>query len=636
MNTLTKTYFEKGDFRNTCQQVASLKAIDFVVNDGYLLLDLPYRKVSYGMVKGDVLEEETSFFDIMESVSGWLYTIEEYGNIYMYVDDLDYDPDDVKPWFELYEDVKQLFSEIESEDNYGVLYIKEDETYSSDDVPCPNCLLECLGAEYSEYFECYLEEPLSGTVITARSGEIGTEELFNDNCDFEYRNGEWVNIYSSEYDEDEDEEDYDPVIYDYHCYSHEYVPFSTGDEPISSTGERLFLGTELEVDYTEDSNYYIACHALEMLDSSDNIRFHCESDSSVEFEFISQPMTIEYRKEKFSSSEENTLEYLKGVCKSHDAGTCGLHVHVNRNFFSDESYKKLKTILEFFKPELFIFSRRQSLSYGYARFVDSSIDGTTNESSDIKDMKEYRKDINHVKPEKVYKNKLEGHDVWYNEDSGDTFEFRMFRGTLKFETLQATLELVRNICFIANDETKNVISWNDIVTGFGEEYGDSSYCVNYSKERGIFDSELVLDYQKALDAEMKDFNAQLDVFKDKRAKLISLLEYLCEYCWYWDNSLSSFRMCYDEFQDRIHVKTTTLNVRNEKIRNIIHFDSDLYWCSVYMKDDINTDSIEREMDYVNSAIDNAQKVIDEFESEPKWVLDDLFKEFTSRYKTVKD
>lgn len=74
-----------------------------------------------------------------------------------------------------------------------------------------------------------------------------------------------------------------------------------------------------------------------------------------------------------------------------------------------------------------------------------------------------------------------------NITNWNTVEFRMFRGTLKYNTLIATLELVDKICNIAvnyNDEQLAKISWSDFVMSLNESNCDE--LITYLKERRLY------------------------------------------------------------------------------------------------------------------------------------------------------
>ena len=72
----------------------------------------------------------------------------------------------------------------------------------------------------------------------------------------------------------------------------------------------------------------------------------------------------------------------------------------------------------------------------------------------------------------------------------DTIEFRIFRGTLKYNTLIATLQLVNRICDVAfsmsDSELKNM-SWTSFVESCTEPE-----LIQYLKERNIYINDPVM------------------------------------------------------------------------------------------------------------------------------------------------
>lgn len=66
----------------------------------------------------------------------------------------------------------------------------------------------------------------------------------------------------------------------------------------------------------------------------------------------------------------------------------------------------------------------------------------------------------------------------------DTIEFRIFRGTLKYNTLIATLQMVNRICDVAicmSDDELRAMSWSEFVSGVTE-----SELIQYLKERRLY------------------------------------------------------------------------------------------------------------------------------------------------------
>ncbi|MGN0612842.1 MAG: zinc-binding protein, partial [Porcipelethomonas sp.] len=70
-----------------------------------------------------------------------------------------------------------------------------------------------------------------------------------------------------------------------------------------------------------------------------------------------------------------------------------------------------------------------------------------------------------------------------------TIEFRMFRGTLKYNTFIAAIELANRICDVAmynTDDSIAKISWSDFVADITEPE-----LIQYLKERNLYINEKV-------------------------------------------------------------------------------------------------------------------------------------------------
>ena len=148
-----------------------------------------------------------------------------------------------------------------------------------------------------------------------------------------------------------------------------------------------------------------------------------------------------------------------------------MHVHVNRDAFGDTEKVQdavIARILFFFEKnweELLKFSRRtqRQLDHWAARYG----------------YKDHPKELlDHAK--KGYA----GRYTSVNLTNADTIEFRIFRGTLKYNTLIATLQLLDRICdvalFLSDDEIK-AMSWTTFVSGC-----TAPELVQYLKERRLY------------------------------------------------------------------------------------------------------------------------------------------------------
>ena len=76
-----------------------------------------------------------------------------------------------------------------------------------------------------------------------------------------------------------------------------------------------------------------------------------------------------------------------------------------------------------------------------------------------------------------------------NLQNRDTIEFRIFRGTLKYNTLIAALQLVNRVCDAAialPDDMLKSLSWTTFVSGVTEPE-----LIQYLKERRLYVNEPV-------------------------------------------------------------------------------------------------------------------------------------------------
>jgi len=149
--------------------------------------------------------------------------------------------------------------------------------------------------------------------------------------------------------------------------------------------------------------------------------------SSSGFEIVSHPASLDYHTNKLGWKE------LMDVCldndyRSHDTETCGLHIHLSRTFLgNNEIEQELNTakliILfdRFWTSHIIPFSRRNVETI--TRWADKpSLECVNTETeNEIVD--------------KVKKYKSLGRYKAINLQNSETIEFRLFRGTLNFNTL---------------------------------------------------------------------------------------------------------------------------------------------------------------------------------------------------------
>ena len=272
---------------------------------------------------------------------------------------------------------------------------------------------------------------------------------------------------------DDDDNAYCASCWDEHCeVIHEYS--YTPDLVFHGKGLRHF-GVELEIDDggTVNSN----AEKLLNIANADTENLYIKTDGSLDdgLELVTHPMTLEYHLNEMPWAEilrkAQELDYL-----SHAAGTCGLHVHISRLAFGctyeqqEAAIARLLYFVEKFWAELLRFSRRtQSQMNRWATRYGIRL--TPSEQ------------ISHVK------NSCAGRYTAVNLTNSDTVEIRMFRGTLKLNTLKATLQMVNHLCEVAvslSDSKVQDMSWFDFLDTVHEpEF------IQYLKERRLYVNEPV-------------------------------------------------------------------------------------------------------------------------------------------------
>ena len=281
------------------------------------------------------------------------------------------------------------------------------------------------------------------------------------------------------YASDDEEEEY-PLCRN--CYTHALRQGAIQDYyfkpvPIFYGGGSRFFGVELEIDEAGESDRN-ARELLEIANGLGQDRLYCKHDGSLSdgFELVTHPMTLEYHENQMPWAEILAQAVDMGYT-SHQAGTCGLHVHVSRRAFGEteaEQDAAIARILYFFEKnweELLRFSRRtqRQLDQWAARY------GYKEQPREI---------LEHAK--KGYHG---GRYTCVNLQPSETIEFRIFRGTLKYNTLIATLQLVDRVCDVAiylSDDELKAMSWSAFAAGCTQPE-----LVQYLKERRLYVNEPV-------------------------------------------------------------------------------------------------------------------------------------------------
>ena len=241
----------------------------------------------------------------------------------------------------------------------------------------------------------------------------------------------------------------------------------------------LMLGVELELD-NGGENSSSARYITSVLNKDIfNEYTYCMHDGSLSdgFEIATMPSSLLFHMNKVNYKDAFKLASTMGY-RSHDTSSCGLHVHMNRRFFgSSRATQNIKAafmalILERNWDDVVKFSRRNYHHIEeWANKKDLNYDVYDSDTED---------DI-----ASKFLNSYDDKYVALNTMHRNSFELRIFRGTLRQETYLATLQFVSNLAHIAKSCTTltraQQISFADIIN-----YQRYPELTNYLATRGMF------------------------------------------------------------------------------------------------------------------------------------------------------
>lgn len=238
-------------------------------------------------------------------------------------------------------------------------------------------------------------------------------------------------------------------------YKPTYIKHKLSDEE-----NPLYLGAEIEVDKGGQDNHEVMGNCLSIMNSDEDNKeekyIYGMHDGSLSqgFEIATMPATLSIHK---ALPYKKMFKYLTSQgYRAHDTQTCGLHIHINRDYFGETllqqqiSISCLTYLIETYWDEIKIIARRDSNRYS-SRFNKKKEDTVLNMFSKVTNGSKYST---------------------INLQHSDTIELRMFKGTLNYKTFINTLEFVTVIAdVVKNTDVYNVekITWSDIYDKFSDE-----------------------------------------------------------------------------------------------------------------------------------------------------------------------
>ena len=258
-------------------------------------------------------------------------------------------------------------------------------------------------------------------------------------------------------------------------YLHDY---GYKPDPVFKGSGNRYFGCELEIDGggKDEENAREICECANK--HTENIYIKTDSSLNDGLEIVTHPMTLKYHMENMPWNEickiALSLDY-----RSHDTTTSGLHIHINRTAFGEtakEQEEYIARILYFFESncnELLKFSRRteSQLNHWAKRY------GWKQEPMDILD---------------DAKKNYTGRYACVNITNYSTIEIRIFKGSLKYNTLIASIQLVDAICEAAvnmSDSEIKSLAWSTFVSELDKQ--KYPQLIKYLKERKLYVNETV-------------------------------------------------------------------------------------------------------------------------------------------------
>lgn len=249
----------------------------------------------------------------------------------------------------------------------------------------------------------------------------------------------------SDYDYDEEDE-YEPAspstIGSYHSARH-FVGHILSDK-YSHRTPRVLMGLELEVEVdgrSDQDNHALAREMVGILNTRTEYNYCAvERDGSIDngFEIVTGYTGLDKHEEHLKVLQ--SMPFAQRL-KSHDTTTCGLHVHIDKAQMSMFHASKLMMFMHEPSNERLLraVARRYGYNSGFAKFKDKTKGEANNQYRNVPKHVKHLRD-NGLNTSHVLRALNGDRYEAINFQPERTVEYRLFRGTLKFETIMACLE----------------------------------------------------------------------------------------------------------------------------------------------------------------------------------------------------
>jgi hypothetical protein len=316
------------------------------------------------------------------------------------------------------------------------------------------------------YFECY---DCNGIFSEDEAHNAYDDYSVCDSCSENYLYSDNRGYYVR--DDDQDEQS-DRNIREYHTSSDHlgHIP-SKYDDRIP----RVLLGLELEMEIKQD--YCRDERAGLLLEGVGKYNHHdyalCENDGSLNngFEMVTAYTGLDVHAQQLQFFKSG----LRGAI-SHDSENCGLHVHICKSDMSTLHGAKMILFINDQANQKLIKAIARRDDSGFAKFKNKQSDkGWLKSAMSCESKRSQLRNLNCDRYEAL------------NFKNEKTIEFRLFKGSLVYETIMACLEFTYATWFFTRESsTKNMT-----IDGFlkficaNENRGDTKFLRAYLKSKGF-------------------------------------------------------------------------------------------------------------------------------------------------------
>ena len=251
------------------------------------------------------------------------------------------------------------------------------------------------------------------------------------------------------------------------------LSYSYKPNPIFFGDDNAGYGIELEIDNGDCRE-----EAAKAITEAGGDHIYLKEDGSLSyagFEVVTHPATLDYHINHFPWTEICDAALSYGY-RSHDTDTCGLHIHASRSLFGDTQMEQDLTIAKiillvdrWYDSHIVRFARRNlSKMRHWADKPNADIRPGDNDS------------------DAVYKSKKTADSRYkaVNLCNRRTVEFRFFRGTLKRDTIIASIQWVDTIIKYCRNTPLNDLfntTWDNIFGNTGH-----AELTEYLKRRNLY------------------------------------------------------------------------------------------------------------------------------------------------------